>query len=499
MSYVPEVKILDGAVDLTRTVGRFIYSFGANIWSSSRGPNLITGDGRLRLGNEQGVWNDEQLSAIDGVQLQVDGAEVCRAKIEDYEYQGARQPVALTLQSVGADDYDELVRIDAATTLDEAALLAHTGVDISVPTAWEGWIVDEGACDCMTRREFVKRFGIHADAVTYEAGDGSFGGILPRTDRRAPTVTISPARHVIWPRDEAESNNRLGWRREGQIGDTLEGNPLTSASRFWDNTGPNRFVRDVIGNSNIIDLGGSGTNKRWKLNVGDWDDGGWVGLPADRSDYAFVRYEIVNGTLFDMIGTNTSGSNPFDVYRVDYRHDGIVSYYVQWSTNNAADYSLDHLTFRRDFRHIAYFGAGSRVSYTLPETSMPTTFLPRLPFPIAESTIPMFQQKMDWWSAFSPAVTRLTFPLAQRSQAAWDEIQSISVGDSVAIEIREPGLRVTNDSWCLFQRWDYRVRDVSTVEMHFLSVRPHDTEIPLYADPDTALDAEAGVPIYVAN
>ena len=470
--YVPKWSFMHGSTELLDWVIRFFYEYGRQIIESRKNSALLGGNGEMIFRNFDGYWTEDKLDLIDDIDVFIDGHLVLKITVESYERNVRQHNVRLGLQSRKARDYGKVIDLDATAQWNESELLSQLGITLDNQTAWDGWRVDRGSRDCGDLFDFIQNFGIFAGALVYEDYDGAFGAILPITDKRSPAGTIAAKNHVI-DKDYVAKYIRRGWRRNGQRANTSD--PVYHIARAVypnddDITDSNvRLVSDTGGVKTLrVDLrplGEIGTSFRdfdgfshftWKPNdtyVVDRKTGNNIRVSREQRIFEGTRH----------------GGEPTVYVDVDIRSEDSASQLIA-DLEIENDFWIDAHWFTADDNGTRRYRTQLR-TYLLVTPDKQNSYLQFVPFSIAEGQEALFGTRLAWWKDVRPIVTLLNFPLAQKSRARWEEIRDINLGDIYALNANEPAWGVSNESWAMYKRWEYRPRELSHVRVGFLSTR----------------------------
>ena len=479
----------DGA-DITPYVDLWRWRHGNAVFNNDRRDTFFNPSGTMTLENGNGYWTDDRLEGLSTITVQNDGVTIGVCKVAKWDLFPDRHIASLRLASSIVDTYEDPVMFIAAGDIDEADVLARAGLTITNRSPWVGYTTRQSASYCSGRYEFLKAFGVYADAYLAEDHMGGFIAVLPHTETRSPSVDIHDNTHWIASARRRYVRQR-GWRRN------LQEVKLRMRTLF---------------DQGIRDFGGTGwghTNQ---------DLGGYRLIHAYRHNSSTIRVE------FDMEGVVESNDYPSDFH-------SLVCEAVFWSSGspgtprfrdasrqNASEYEWDgqlsqapgtsercavYLTKANggsvstgDANNLQIFGLSrirvyitrdnefSERSVTYSVGTAPFTPMPDMPWAIADADVSNILVKLNRASSFVPEATRVMFSTDQDTQARWNEILNLEIGDTVNLSLLADGMDAHSQSWAMSKSWDFRARGHSLVEVQFLSHGENLRSRVALADPD---------------
>lgn len=469
--YRPEWSIEAGADDITRSAIEMRYAHGPNV-RSSRSPQVTRARGSLSLSNHDDYWTDARLDALDTIRLKADAAAVVTCKADDWRRQD-RKRVAVSLKS--SADYDEQISFNASADLNETALLSAAGVTITPIQAWQGWQVDEGQSWCGSLYAFLRKFGLHSNTMVLEDGAGGFKALAPQFDARTTGTRIQFETSHIHQRG-LETLRHLGWRRQGQEYRGLDKTEYFYASADFGGTHGDRRVSAISGmsakleNSNYDLVVEFSNESRWESNNQPaWAvDRIWkLELVTDTSiadPWPFLSNGIA-GPLMSASGSNEKAAVTLT------RPDG-----EKWPSNAPSTLTMRGLV--RIGLYLTRAGEFTASDFSSTAVTDPANWLADMPWAAGSNAASKFAAKVAWWAGITPRTVRLRFDEFQPSQAAWDAVRGLELGDNAHLSFHEVNFNVNAWASPVRREWHYRAAGVSSVIVDFLSYRDAPAVVP---------------------
>ena len=461
-----ELNVYDvaGAGDLTGSVLGIVQWYGGNAFTNKRGYNRVPPGGTLMLDNRNDLFTDDALGALTTIELRHGSTVLCRSAVSEYEYTQQRRAINITLRTPLAQSQTEIVNASTGSTISNMPftieeLITATGVTITPETSWHSYRVGGGSLISSDLARFYSDLGIFADAYIYEDRFGNFRALNVDTDDRDAVLEIAPS-HYQFEADSISSHLRSGWRRDAQqitYNDSVfhqddhtfrHGNSLPSFRHVDDGRYRTHYLSSFRGSWNAL----SPPQEAESL----FSHYVWTGAPN-------FRRPANSGNFVETRSVYINPSNPKEV---------VLTLEIPLGQSNT---SWTNLQFQGDWYIGTVFFPVDFTVNTIDITARQDGMiefgrLPPLPWPVAEDDIPLVQAKVEEKSEGSPRVTKLVFPINQRTLTQFSELAALECGSVVNLRVNTRGLQLSGRNAVMFKRWNFTPRRYSSLEMHFLEL-----------------------------
>ena len=465
MSWTPVLQVLAGTTDITDYVSSLDFAFGAGILRNRDSWRQYKSGGSMTLLNRNGYWSDASLAALDAITVNIDSALAFKCRAGEYTSNAARRTAQVRLDGFNAALYDNQMEMDTSATTSEADLAAFSSFTVTPYPAFFGYKADAGEHWVGREYDYLKALADFAGGIAFEDRNGDVGIYVFESDTRVGSFILSPASHVYELRG-MERRLHDSWRRDAQrattLNTTLKSYTATiPADTDWDEIG--YYIHDR----------GKG---RYELYVDLID---LAGQSSKRDDFVYFDQDVVNEDWpsgFDVKGS----ANDLDWASDVDGKPGAIRFRV--NVDNEASATAADFEFTEDFDIAVYFyvlsGDAKYVETTyINDTDMDGVstlgYLPDMPFLLDETSQTLMDDKLIAWSSKTPRVTRMVFPVRQRTQAAWQQLQNMTLGSPVQIFSGVSGAAFNEIGTPLYRRYRFaRGRgQTPTCEIHFLCYR----------------------------
>ena len=474
MTHVSQFSFDADGVDISRYVERWDWRHGNAVFTNDRGNQFFNPSGTMILENGDGYWTEDRLENITLITAINDTVTVGEMGIKKWDRYPDERRVQLRLESKIADSYDAPTNHMAISDILEADVLSRAGVSITNRTAWAGYTARQSTEYCNGLYDWLQAFSIYADVLLAETATGGFVAVVPATEARHPSISILDSTHWILAAQRRFVRQR-GWRRNSQTVKFRTRTRFELGHRDFGTHNQWRRVNSQIANVEAILEGSTALRIEFDLEgVFDSNDfpsdqedlictaifwsSGNPGTPTFRDDGRQSTSEYVwDGILFEAPNTDERCA-----IRLRKANNGTIS---TSDRDGLQMYGLSRIDTAYT-RTLIFSESETTYNVATSEERQPLT---EMPWAIADADAAKITTKLNRYWSFIPEATRVAFATDQASQAQWNEILNLGIGDTVNLQLVTDGMAVQNQSWAMYKRWRYLARGFSNVEVQFLS------------------------------